>query len=207
MRARPLPLLVAGGILAVTMMAAGSALAQQTRGDKQQRGQQARPAQQAHPAQHAQPAFGGGHIPARGPAPTRPAAASPGRRAAQPVQRTADVPGHPVAPHVHAATDQWVGHDAGPNDPNLRLAHPWQSGRFTGPIGAQHVWRLQGGNRERFNVGGYYFQVAPYEYGYITDWMWDSDDIVIYPDPDHDGWYLGYNVRLGTYIHVMYLGE
>ncbi len=46
--------------------------------------------------------------------------------------------------------------DTGPNDPNLRLGHPWQHGRF-----------------------------------------WDNDDIVIYPDPDYDGWYLAYNVAPG----------
>ena len=104
---------------------------------------------------------------------------------AQPVQQTADAPGHPVAPHVDVRNGQWVGREAGANDPHFQLAHPWEHGRFTGPTGSQYVWRIRSGNENRFDVGGYYFQVSQYDDVYTTDWLWNSDDIVIYPDLDH----------------------
>ena len=189
-------------ILVLTVMISVAAFAQnKDRGGGQRGG--GRPAE-----------VGGGHIPARGPAPTQASRAQPSNpaRGQQPNapagnRIAADRPGHPEVPHVHAQDDGWVGHDSGRNDPHYQVAQPLAHGRFTGGFGPQHVFVLGGGNRERFWFGNYYWDIAPYDYNIVGDWNWAGDQIVIYEDPDHDGWYLAYNPRFGTYAHVEYLGN
>jgi len=143
--------------------------------------------------------FGGGHIPAHGPNPT----SGLGRL----TPSAGEEVGHPSAPHVHEDDDRWVGHDTGHNDPHYHLDNPWEHGHFPGAMGPGHVWRMHGGDRARFALGAFFFSVAAFDFAYCGDWLWDTDDIVIYDDPDHIGWYLAYNVRLGTFVHVMYMGD
>ncbi len=173
----------------------------------------ARAAEPRHGGGEAPHSVGGGHIPAHGP--TRAPSSHANMRLPQPNRPTEnrgaagapDREGHPTAPHVHADTDEWVGHDTGRNDPHYHLDHPWEHGHFPGSIGPRHIWRPHGWDGNRFALGAFFFGVAAFDLAYVSDWLWDSDDIVIYDDPDHVGWYLAYNVRLGTYVHVQYMGE
>jgi hypothetical protein len=154
--------------------------------------------------------------PLRGPAPHREPRAAPAHKAPdarqpnQPSPRSQhrnfnDRPGHPNAPHVDPG-NRWVGHDSGRHDDTYRVDRPFEHGRFSGGFGPSQRWHLAGGGPSRFSFNGWYWSVAPVDFAFCDGWNWDSDEIIIYEDPDHDGWYLAYSPRLRTYVHVMYVG-
>ena len=109
-------------------------------------------------------------------------------------------------PHVN--NDHWYGHDS-PNDARFRVAHPFQHGRFEhfGPSFRFVVVRVDTHHHRFWFPGGYYFEVASWDWPECADWCWNcGDDFVIYEDSDHIGWYLLYNIQTGGYVHVIYLG-
>jgi hypothetical protein len=92
--------------------------------------------------------------------------------------------------------------------PSYRVGYGWHGGGFRPDfIGPRHVWRLEGGGGGQFFFRGFYFQIAAYDYPYASGWYWDRDNIIIYDDPDNAGCYLAFNTRLGTTVHVTYIGN
>jgi hypothetical protein len=159
---------------------------------------ESRPPAPAH-ADKNPPRANGGHIP---PAPT----ARTDPRAAREPEKFAD---GRTNEHPHVANNHFYGHEA-PNDARFHLDHPFEHGRFArfGPSYRYKVLRFDRDHHRFWFPGGFYFEVADWDWAACADWCWTcgGDDFVVYEDPDHIGWYLLYNVHTGVYVHVQYLG-
>lgn len=108
----------------------------------------------------------------------------------------------------HVSNDRWYGHDD-PHDNRYHQDRPFEHGRFVhvGPTYRYNVTRIDRDHHRFWFPGGFYFEIASWDWSLCSDWCWDcGDDYVVYDDPDHDGWYLLYNIHTGVYVHVLYMG-
>lgn len=126
-------------------------------------------------------------------------------RAAPEVERSTT--GH-INSTPHVRNDRWYGHDS-PNDARYGLQRPFEHGRFAnvGPMYRYNIVRFDAGLHRFWLPGGFYFEIAAWDWPLCLDWCWTcGDDFVIYMDPDHVGWYLVYNIHTGMYVHAIYMG-
>lgn len=145
------------------------------------------------------PKANGGHLP--------PAPEARGHRNVKPeVEHVKG--GKPIATQ-HVNNDHWYGRPS-PTDKRYHLSHPFPHGHFAhfGPSYHYNVVRVDVGAHRFWLPGGFYFEVASWEWATCADWCWNcGDNFVIYEDPDHPGWYLVYDMQTGQYIHAQYMGS
>ncbi|MGO9259030.1 MAG: hypothetical protein ACLQU1_22315 [Bryobacteraceae bacterium] len=77
---------------------------------------------------------------------------------------------------------------------------PLEGGSYDGPCARRHA-----GNQSHFWFTDFFWDDAAFDCNIVAGWNWSGDQMVIYEDSDHFGWYLDYNPRLGPYAHVEYL--
>ncbi len=108
----------------------------------------------------------------------------------------------------HYRDGRWYGRPS-PNDRRFRLSQPYAHGRFNyyGPRYVYGVARIDPYHRWFWLTGGFYFQVAAWDWPISMNWCWGCGPYyVVYLDPDHPGWYIIYNMQTGTYVHAIYMG-
>ncbi len=104
---------------------------------------------------------------------------------------------------------QFRDRDRDRDDGRYRRARPFEHGRFRflGPRYRYPVVRIEIGARRVWLGSGFSFEIAAWDWPYAEPWCWQCDQFAIYVDPYHPGWYLLWDLRLGRYVHVRYLGH
>lgn len=73
----------------------------------------------------------------------------------------------------------------------------------------KHVWKVRTyevRTRRVILVDRSTWVIASYDIPRCRDWEWDRDDVYVYDDDRHPGWYLLFNSRLGRHVHVEFFG-
>jgi len=80
--------------------------------------------------------------------------------------------------------DRWFGHDR-PDDKRYHFDRPFEHGRFE-HFGPSYRYRIERFDRDHHRFwlpGGFFFEVAAWDWPICADWCWDcADDFVIYED-------------------------
>lgn len=82
----------------------------------------------------------------------------------------------------------------------------YKHGRYEG---VRHTWRVRTfevRRRQVILVDRSTWVIASYDIPRCRDWAWDRDEVYVYDDDRHPGWYLLFNSRLGRYVHVEFFG-
>ncbi len=101
--------------------------------------------------------------------------------------------------------DHWDDDDRDHHDRGLHKGW-YKHGRYEH---VRHVWRIRAyevRTRRVILVDRSTWVIASYDIPHCRDWAWDRDEVYVYDDDRHPGWYLLFNSRLGRSVHVEFFG-
>lgn len=93
------------------------------------------------------------------------------------------------------------------DDDHIERGHFYPHGRFVSSRQKFVFVSVNYGTRRVILDDHSTWVVAPYDIDRCRDWRWDRDDVRVYDDDIHPGWYVLFNARLGQHIHVEYFGR
>jgi hypothetical protein len=114
--------------------------------------------------------------------------------------------------HDHGKHKGWDKHDRDDHrdwdadHDRIRPGHAYPHGRYEHVREVYVARRFDPRTRHIFLLDNSDWVVASYDVARCRDWEWDRDQVYVYDDDHHPGWYLLFNPRLGRYVHVEYFG-
>ncbi len=100
--------------------------------------------------------------------------------------------------------DDYRGWDA--DHDRIRPGSAYPHGRYEHVRQVYVARRFDFRTRHLFLYDNSDWVVAAYDVDRCRDWQWERDQVYVYDDDHHPGWYLLFNARLGRYVHVEYFG-